>query len=186
MMQAMQTLASICMVLSASVALVLLYTAIVIHCDQKQQSPEYCFRLVFTCAPARLCPLACLSKCCTPAAIPWARMQYPCLWLGLQVISLGRLAFIACCGVLSRLHSVLKHQEALGPDQVWGNPIAEFSESAARSGITVLIMPSHLRGWAITVRCSQQGPSNASMLVCMIIWNVLLTFLSTCRTHLRA
>ncbi|BDA49164.1 hypothetical protein COCOBI_13-2740 [Coccomyxa sp. Obi] len=46
--KAMQTLASICMVLSGSVALVLMYTAIVIHCDRTQHSAKYCFRLVST------------------------------------------------------------------------------------------------------------------------------------------
>ncbi|CAL8464041.1 g3576 [Coccomyxa elongata] len=46
--KAMQTLASICMVLSGSVALVLVYTAIVIHCDRTQYSAKYCFRLVST------------------------------------------------------------------------------------------------------------------------------------------
>lgn len=64
--QAMQTLASICMVLSGSVALVLLYTAIVIHCDRTQYSAKYCFRLVSTCVHLCSC-MTCfpsIADCC--------------------------------------------------------------------------------------------------------------------------
>jgi hypothetical protein len=46
--QAQQTLASICMVLSGSLALVLLYVAIVTHCEESQWKSGYCFRLLST------------------------------------------------------------------------------------------------------------------------------------------
>lgn len=44
-------LASICMVLFASLSAVLLYVVLAIRCDTEQHTPKYCFRLTATCAP---------------------------------------------------------------------------------------------------------------------------------------
>jgi hypothetical protein len=50
MLQGTQVLASICVIISAFLAAVLLYIAVVIRCSTQQHSARYCFQLTSTCA----------------------------------------------------------------------------------------------------------------------------------------
>ena len=50
-MQATQTLACICMALSAATALVFIYFSAVLRCSREAHSGRYCFQLNFTYAP---------------------------------------------------------------------------------------------------------------------------------------